>query len=112
MVKLSRKLVRGMAIFFSAVLLIAAAGCGNSQSSSDDADSSGDSGGGSEGKSGKIALLLPETGSSARYESQDKPDFEAAVKDLNPNMEVKYKNAQGDAKTQQKQAESAITNGA
>lgn len=114
--KSNGKMVKWVAALFSAFLLIAAAGCGNSESSGSDndneANASDNSGGDSNDKSGKIALLLPETGTSARYESQDKPDFEAAVKDLNPNMEVDYQNADGDAKEQQKQAESAITNGA
>ncbi len=59
-----------------------------------------------------IALLLPETATSARYETQDKPDFEATVAQLAPNIKVIYNNAQGDATTQQQQAEAAITNGA
>lgn len=59
-----------------------------------------------------IALLLPQTVGSPRYETQDKPDFTAAVKKLDPAATVTYYNAQDSASTQLQQAESAITNGA
>lgn len=60
----------------------------------------------------KIALLLPQTVGSPRYETQDKPDFTAAVKKLDPNATVIYNNAQDSASAQLQQAEAAITNGA
>ena len=63
------------------------------------------------GGGGKIALLLPET-KTARYETQDKPLFEAKVKELCPDCEVLYSNADQDAAKQQSQAEAALTNGA
>jgi D-xylose transport system substrate-binding protein len=59
-----------------------------------------------------IALLLPQTVGSPRYETQDKPDFTADVKKLDPNAKVIYNNAQDSASAQLQQAESAITNGA
>jgi len=59
----------------------------------------------------KIALLLPET-KTARYETQDKPLFEAKVKELAPEAEILYSNANQDAAEQQSQADAAITNGA
>jgi len=59
----------------------------------------------------KIALLLPET-KTARYETQDKPLFEAKVKELCSDCEVLYSNADQDANKQQQQAEAALTNGA
>ena len=58
----------------------------------------------------KIALLLPET-KTARYESKDRPLFEAKAKAL-CNATIQYSNAKQDAPTQQTQAEAAITNGA
>ncbi|MEJ2262839.1 MAG: sugar ABC transporter substrate-binding protein [Anaerolineales bacterium] len=61
--------------------------------------------------SGKIALLLPET-KTARYETADRPDFEAKLKELCPNCEIIYSNANQDAKAQLSQAEAALTNGA
>jgi D-xylose transport system substrate-binding protein len=59
----------------------------------------------------KIALLLPET-KTARYETQDKPLFEAKVKELAPDAEILYSNANQDAAAQQSQADAALTNGA
>ena len=60
---------------------------------------------------GKIALLLPET-KTARYESQDRPHFEAKVKELCADCQIIYSNADQDAAKQQQQAEAALTNGA
>jgi D-xylose transport system substrate-binding protein len=62
------------------------------------------------GASGKIALLLPET-KTARYESADRPYFEAKMKQLCPNCEIVYSNADQDAAKQQSQAEAALTQG-
>jgi D-xylose transport system substrate-binding protein len=59
----------------------------------------------------KIALLLPET-KTARYETQDRPLFEAKVKELAPDAEILYSNANQDATLQQSQADAALTNGA
>ncbi len=59
----------------------------------------------------KIALLLPEA-KTARYETQDRPHFEAKVKALCSDCEVLYSNAAQDASKQQSQAEAALTNGA
>ena len=60
---------------------------------------------------GKIALLLPET-KTTRYETADKPDFEAKMKELCPDCEIIYSNANQDATQQLSQAEAALTNGA
>ena len=62
-------------------------------------------------KAGKIALLLPET-KTTRYETADKPDFEAKMKELCPACQIIYSNANQDATTQLSQAEAALTNGA
>ena len=59
----------------------------------------------------KVALLLPES-KTARYESHDRPLFEKKVKELCPECEVIYGNADQDAAKQQNQAEAALTNGA
>ncbi len=60
---------------------------------------------------GKIALLLPET-KTTRYESADKPDFEAKMQELCPDCQIIYSNANQDATQQLSQAEAALTNGA
>jgi len=76
---------------------------------SDDNSSSSSGGGGGGGK--KIALLLPES-KTARYESQDRPNFEKKVKQLCSDCGIIYSNADQDAAKQQQQAEAAITKGA
>ncbi|ATY85122.1 sugar ABC transporter substrate-binding protein [Kyrpidia spormannii] len=88
----------------AAALLVA--GCGQSPSTGS-SPSQGQSSG-----SAKIALLLPETATSPRYESQDRPRFEDAVAKEAPGVQVLYSNAQGSASSQQQQAEAAMTNGA
>jgi D-xylose transport system substrate-binding protein len=60
---------------------------------------------------GKIARLLPET-KTTRYETADRPDFEAKMKELCPTCEIIYSNASQDATVQLSQAEAALTNGA
>ncbi|EJY54810.1 xylose binding protein transport system [Alicyclobacillus hesperidum URH17-3-68] len=60
----------------------------------------------------KIAFLMPETTSSPRWEYDDRPDFIAEMKKLDPNAQIIYNNAQGSESTQLQQVESAITNGA
>ncbi len=59
----------------------------------------------------KIALLLPDR-ETARYETQDRPLFEAKVKELYPDCAILYSNADGDATQQQSQAEAALADGA
>jgi D-xylose transport system substrate-binding protein len=82
-----------------AALALGAAACGGG----------GEEGGG--GKGGKIALLLPES-KTTRYEQQDRPNFVRRVKELCPDCQVIYANANQDPAKQQQQAEAAITDGA
>lgn len=58
-----------------------------------------------------IALLLPET-KTARYETQDRPAFEARLIEVCPACVATVHNAGHDAARQQAQAEAALTNGA
>jgi D-xylose transport system substrate-binding protein len=58
----------------------------------------------------KIALLLPDS-KTARYETFDRPIFEARVAELG-DYSVVYSNADQDASKQQLQAESALASGA
>jgi D-xylose transport system substrate-binding protein len=71
----------------------------------------GDDDGGGGGGGGKIALLLPES-KTARYESQDRPNFEKKVEELCSDCEIIYSNADQDPAKQQQQAEAALTKGA
>jgi D-xylose transport system substrate-binding protein len=111
-----------------ALIAAAVAGCGGGGSSSSSSTSEGGSeetaesggggeteGGGEEAASGegslKIALLLPEN-ETPRYETNDKPDFEKAVKEQCAGCSVTYYNAGGDAEKQASQGEAALTQGA
>jgi D-xylose transport system substrate-binding protein len=62
------------------------------------------------GGGGKIALLLPES-QTARYEAADRPFFETKFKELCPDVEIVYSNANQVASDQQQQAEAAIAQG-
>lgn len=77
--------------------------------------SGSDAGGGTAGGDGgvqnaKVAFLMPDL-ASTRYELQDKPLFEAKMKQLCPTCEVIYQNADSDAAKQQQQANSALAQG-
>jgi D-xylose transport system substrate-binding protein len=68
-------------------------------------------GGGGGGGGAPIALLLPES-KTARYESQDRPNFENQVKKDCSDCNIIYSNADQDPAKQQQQAEAALTKGA
>jgi D-xylose transport system substrate-binding protein len=78
-----------------------------------DDDDSGDGGGGDSGGGGdkpKVAVLLPDSKSSVRWETVDRPLLQKALEA--GGVEATITNAEGDKSTQQQQAEQAITNGA
>jgi D-xylose transport system substrate-binding protein len=83
------------------------AGCGDDDSGS---GSSSSGGGGGGDKAGKVAVLLPDSKSSVRWETVDRPFLKKAFDDAGVESEIQ--NAEGDKSTQQQQAEQAITNGA
>jgi D-xylose transport system substrate-binding protein len=94
-----------------AVVAVLGAGMLPAACGGDDDDGGGGGGGGGDGGGGgSIALLLPET-KTARYESQDRPTFEAKVKELCPDCSIEYSNADQDPAKQQQQAEAAVTKG-
>ena len=63
--------------------------------------------------SGKIAVLLPDSASSARWENDDRRFFEQAFAEAGLGSDdYLILNAEGDAATMQTQAEQAITDGA
>jgi D-xylose transport system substrate-binding protein len=105
----SRTLVRlcAMAVVVGMVLVLAGCSTGGSGTTA----STTTSGTAPAAGGVKIALLLPES-KTARYETQDKPLFEAKVKELLPNAEILYSNANQDPAAQQAQADAALTNGA
>ena len=61
---------------------------------------------------GKIAVLLPDTQSSARYVEQDTPAFERAFEVMGLQDDYVIHNAQANSQRQATQAEQAITDGA
>jgi D-xylose transport system substrate-binding protein len=85
---------------------LAVAGCGDDDSGS----GSGGGGGGGGEEAGKVAVLLPDSKSSVRWETVDRPFLAEAFKAA--GVEATIQNAEGDKSTQQQQAEQAITNGA
>jgi D-xylose transport system substrate-binding protein len=85
---------------------LALAGCG----SDDDGGGGGASGGDGAKKAGKVAVLLPDSKSSVRWETVDRPFLKEAFDKAGVGNEIQ--NAEGDKATQQQQAEQAITNGA
>ena len=80
----------GLAAVAVLAIGLVAAGCGSSSKSS---STSGGGSSTSNNKGGTIALLLPET-KTTRYETQDKPLFEAKVKALCPNCKILYQQRQ------------------
>src|SRR6478672_7496412 len=105
---------RGVAAMAAAAVCmmgVAACGSSNDNSSSSSSTSSSSTGASSSGgKTGKIAFLLPES-KTGRYETQDRPLFEAKVKELCSGCQIVYSNADQDASKQQQQAEAALTQG-
>jgi D-xylose transport system substrate-binding protein len=87
----------------AAALVFGMAACGS--------DDGGDSGGGGGGEAeGKVGIILPDTESSVRWESFDRPYLEAAFEEA--GVEVDIQNAEGDAQRQATIAEQMITEGA
>ena len=94
--------IRGRWTLMSLVAVLGAgalvAGCG----------SDNNEGSSSSGKT--IALLLSEH-TTARYETQDRPNFVRKVEQLCPDCNIVYENANQDASQQQAQADSVLTQG-
>ncbi len=97
----------GVALVLAAMLALVVAACG----SDDNGGTASGTGTSSSGGGKPIALLLPES-KTARYESQDRPNFERKLKSLCPDCDIIYSNADQDPAKQQQQAEAAITKGA
>jgi D-xylose transport system substrate-binding protein len=105
----SRRLVWVALLALVAALAVVAAGCGgDDDESSGSTDTEATGGSGSCDKS--IWVLLPDTASSPRWETDDRPYFEKAFGDAGVDFNVV--NAEGDAATQQSQAEQAIADDA
>jgi D-xylose transport system substrate-binding protein len=100
---MARRRTLTTALAVATVFSIAACG-GNSGNSS----SSGSSSGGGQA-SGKVGVILPDTTSSPRWESQDRPKLESAFKAAGVKYDIQ--NAQNDAQKMQTIAQQMITGG-
>src|SRR3954454_462297 len=94
------------AVCAAGALFVAACGSDNNDNSS----SSSGGGGSSSAKAGKVAVLLPDSKSSVRWETVDRPLLKKAFDAA--GVQSTIENAENDKSTQQQQAEQAITNGA
>src|SRR4051794_36870587 len=105
---------RFVTLAVAAISVVGITACGSSNNSSSSTASSGASSAASStataAKGGKIAFLLPES-KTARYETQDRPLFEAKVKELCSGCQIVYSNADQDASKQKQQAEAALAQG-
>jgi D-xylose transport system substrate-binding protein len=102
-----------LAALFLAFIFVAAA-CGDDSDSSSSDTTEGGGGGTASGDcataDSSIWVLLPDSASSDRWESQDRPAFEAAFDEA--GVDYTIVNAEGDAQQQQSQADQAIAEGA
>ena len=88
-------------------LVMALTACGSNSSGGD--TGSGDSGGSNNGGT-KVGVILPDTKSSARYESQDRPLLQKALSDA--GLDPIIQNAEGDTTKFSSIADSMISQGA
>lgn len=96
-----RLLLWVLGVAFVAAIAVIAAGCGGD----------GDEGAAVAGEcDGSIWVLLPDSATSPRWETDDRPYFDNAFNEA--GVEHTIVNAEGDAATQQSQAEQAIADGA
>jgi D-xylose transport system substrate-binding protein len=91
----------------AASVALVVAGCGSDDNSSGSGSSNATP---AAKKAGKVGVLLPDSKSSVRWETVDRPFLKKAFDAA--GVEVDIQNAEGDKSTQQQQAEQMITNGA
>jgi D-xylose transport system substrate-binding protein len=101
-----RGLLLALALLVSALALVAA-GCGGDEEGAGDTGATETGAGTAEGS---IWVLLPDSASSPRWESDDRRFFDEAFTDA--GIEHTIVNAENDAARQQQQAEQAIASGA
>jgi D-xylose transport system substrate-binding protein len=102
-------------ILAAGLMITSLAACGSSGSAGSAAGSASGSsaGGGVDASMGKIAVLLPDSKSSPRWETADRVFFEKTFQaaGLTPDQYI-ISNAEGDPAVQRSQADQAITDGA
>src|SRR5437879_11289155 len=92
------------------LLTLLASACGSANTGSGSSGSSTTNGNGGKGCK-KVGVLLPETATSARWDSKDKPLLTSGIMSQLSGATVDYHNAEGSATEQQNQADAALTNG-
>ncbi|MFD7904634.1 sugar ABC transporter substrate-binding protein [Kitasatospora sp. NPDC059747] len=109
---MSIRLRRVLAVTAVVSLGLGAASCGSAKQSSSGGGSSGGASASGTAAVGavRIGLLLPET-KTTRYEQFDRPLIEAKIKQLAPQAQIDYYNANQDATLQQTQVDTALTKG-
>ena len=110
MKKSKLRAVLGVGLVVVVALVVAACGSSNSSSSTSSSSGSASSSGSSSGSKAEVAVLLPDTQSSVRWEQFDRPYLDKALTAAGVSHTIV--NAQGDPTTQKTQADQAITNGA
>jgi D-xylose transport system substrate-binding protein len=95
---------RTLVTALAATLALGLAACG-----SDDDSGGGGGGGGDAAPAGKVGVILPDTTSSPRWESADRPQLSAAFEAA--GVEYDIQNAGGDAQQMQTIAQQMITGG-
>jgi D-xylose transport system substrate-binding protein len=100
----ARRRLQFVLLTFVLVLAAVAAGCGGDDEGSTGAAATGTSASGTCDK--EIWVLLPDSTTSPRWESDDRPYFDKAFNDAGVKHSIV--NAEGDPATQQSQAEQAI----
>ncbi|HET9997702.1 MAG TPA: substrate-binding domain-containing protein [Nocardioides sp.] len=93
----------------AAALVFGLTACGGDGETGDSGSGGGGGGGGAEAE-GKVGVILPDTESSVRWESFDRPFLEAAFEEA--GVEADIQNAEGDAQRMATIAEQMITGGA
>ena len=100
-----KKLASLVSLVVLATMVLAA--CGSSNGGGGSTTLNGNGGKGCK----KIGVLLPETATSARWDSKDRPLLQQLIPQQLSGATVDYNNAQGSADTQQTQAQAALTKG-
>jgi D-xylose transport system substrate-binding protein len=90
-------------------ITLALTACGGDSSTGGSGGGGTATGGGDAASKGKVGVILPDTKSSARWESADRPQLEKAFKAA--GVQATIQNAQGDASRMQTIAEQMLTEG-
>jgi D-xylose transport system substrate-binding protein len=94
----------------AATAAVFVAACGDDNNDNSSSSSNGGASKTAEAKAGKVGVLLPDSKSSVRWETVDRPFLKKAFDAAGVDADIQ--NAEGDKSTQQQQAEQMITNGA